>query len=126
MNIIDILYVRYFKEDGSSMSIGGIQSYITQLSKLATSMGYKVRVFQFGTHDFYRQTDIADVYAILKQGNQNGNLLIQKAAELHNKNDRWLTIIANDTLIPSFYVPNSIYSALRTGRLNVNLTADQM
>ena len=45
MKVLDILYVRYFKEDGSILSIGGVESYITQLGKLAVSLGIKVRVF---------------------------------------------------------------------------------
>ena len=70
MNLLDIIYVRYYKEDGSSLNIGGIESYITQLAKLASSLGTKVRVFQYGTHDFFKQTDSADVYAYFKSGNK--------------------------------------------------------
>ena len=108
MNIVDILYIRYFKEDGSSLSIGGVESYITQLAKLASSMGYKVRVFQYGAYDFKKRTDSAEVYAFYKKGKHNGEFLISKASEMHGQDDQWLTIIANDTLIPKFHVPNSI------------------
>ena len=48
MNLLDIIYVRYYKEDGSSLNIGGIESYITQLAKLASSLEIKARVFQYG------------------------------------------------------------------------------
>ena len=108
MNLLDIIYIRYYKEDGSSLNIGGIESYITQLAKLASSLETKVRVFQYGTHDFFKQTDSADVYAYFKSGNKNGDFLLKKAAQMHRHDDKWLTIIANDTLIPNYHVPNSI------------------
>lgn len=108
MNIVDILYVRYYKEDGSSLSIGGIESYITQLARLATSLGFKVRIFQYGTHDFKKQTDSAEVFAFYKHGRHDGDYLLKKASEMHSQDDKWLTIIANDTLIPKFYLPHSI------------------
>lgn len=108
MNLLDIIYVRYYKEDGSSLNVGGIESYITQLAKLASSLGLKTRVFQYGTHDFFKQTDHADVYAYYKTGNYKGEFLLKKASEMHGPDDKWLTIIANDTLIPNYHVPNSI------------------
>lgn len=108
MNIIDIIYVRYFKEDGSTLSVGGVESYITQLSRLAITLDIKVRVFQYGNHNFQKDTGHADVYAFYKKGNHNGNFLLQKAAELHDTNDKYLTIIANDSLIPNYKVQNSI------------------
>lgn len=108
MNILDILYVRYFKEDGSSLSIGGIESYITQLSKLAHSLNIHVRVFQYGNHDFKRKTDYADIYAFFKNGSHNGDFLLKKATELHGENDCVVTIIANDLIIPKSKIKNSI------------------
>ena len=108
MKIIDIVYIRYFKEDGSSLNIGGIESYITQLARLSSSLGIKVRVFQYGTHDFFRQTDSADVFAYFKSGNKNGDFLLKKASQMHKPADKCLTIIANDTLIPNYHIPNSI------------------
>lgn len=108
MNLLDIIYVRYYKEDGSSLNVGGIESYITQLAKLASSLGLKTRVFQYGTHDFFKQTDHAYVYAYYKTGNYKGEFLLKKASEMHGPDDKWLTIIANDTLIPNYHVPNSI------------------
>ena len=108
MNLLDIIYVRYYKEDGSSLNVGGIESYITQLAKLASSLGLKTRVFQYGTHDFFKQTDHADVYAYYKTGNYKGEFLLKKASEMHGPDDKWLTIIANDKLIPNYHVPNSI------------------
>lgn len=108
MNLLDIIYVRYYKEDGSSLNIGGIESYITQLAKLASSLEIKARVFQYGSHDFFKQTDSADVYAYHKSENKDGDFLLKKATQMHNPDDKWITIIANDTLIPNYHVPNSI------------------
>lgn len=85
MKVLDILYVRYFKEDGSILSIGGVESYITQLGKLAVSLGIKVRVFQYGTHDFYKQADGIDVYAYFKKGKHNGDFLLKNRHKAQRK-----------------------------------------
>lgn len=108
MNIIDIIYVRYFKEDGSALSIGGIETYISQLARLASSMTIKVRVFQYGNYDFHRQTDFAEVFAFYKKDHHSGDFLLKKAEELRENKDKHITIIANDTLIPKKKVNNSI------------------
>lgn len=108
MNILDIFYVRYYKEDGSVLSIGGIESYITQLTKLAYKLGFKSRIFQFGNTEFERHEDYATVYAVIKRKRHDFKRLYNKALSMRDPSNNYINIIANDELIPSFKVPNSI------------------
>lgn len=49
---IHIIYQNYLTRDGSSLSIGGIQTYITNLSQLLVSHGHSVFVYQQADVEF--------------------------------------------------------------------------
>lgn len=108
MQVIDIYYLRYYKEDGTVLSIGGIETYITQLTKLANQLGFKARVFQFAYDDFVKEEECATVYAVKIRGRKDFKLLYNKALSTREDTNKYINIIANDELIPSFDVPNSI------------------
>lgn len=108
MIIVDIFYVLYLDEDGVGFSIGGVETYITQLSVLATQLGYKVRIFQFAKKDFTKTIDNAIVYGFSHTGKHNDGYLMKKAEELYERGNRYVSIIANDTLIPNYKVNSSI------------------
>lgn len=108
MNVLDIYYVRYYKEDGSGLSIGGVESYITQLTILARKLGFISRIFQFGNQEFIKQGNHCTVYAVVKKRGNDFKLLYNKALSTRVASDKYINIIANDELIPSFNVPNSI------------------
>lgn len=108
MQVIDIFYVRYYKEDGTTLSIGGIETYITQLAGLAHKLGFKARVFQFGYDDFVKDDECATVYAVKIKGRKEFKKLYNKALSTREDENKYINIIANDLLIPSFDVPNSI------------------
>ena len=108
MNTLDIFYVRYYKEDGSELAIGGVESYITQLIRLAYKLGFKSRIFQFGDAEFERCEEHAMVYAVRKRKNSDFKSLYNKALSMRNSSDKYVNVIANDELIPSFRVPDSI------------------
>ena len=55
MRILDIYYVHFLTDDGEKMSIGGIETYILYLTKLAEEMGLGVRIFQFSCENFKKQ-----------------------------------------------------------------------
>lgn len=48
---IDILYLHYVNEDGTA-SIGGVQSYIREISLILTELGAQVRICQFADRPF--------------------------------------------------------------------------
>lgn len=57
-----IIYRNYLKPDGSQMSIGGIQTYIRNLTGIFRKCGYQVIIHQIATQDFEMQRDGVIVY----------------------------------------------------------------
>lgn len=108
MNIVDIFYVRYFTEDGSKLAIGGVETYITQLSRLICDLGCKVRIFQYADIDFEKHLDYATVYGYADKKQKNKAFLFNKAKLLYEKGNKYLTIIGSDVITPNFKVDNSI------------------
>ncbi len=108
MFCFDIIYVRYLKEDGSGMSIGGIETYISQLVKLISDLGYKSRIFQFSNNDFLKYDAIGtEIHGIYSKGRKLKHLY-DSVFKSRQQNTNYITIIANDELIPDYYVKNSI------------------
>lgn len=108
MNIVDIFYVRYFTEDGSKLAIGGVETYITMLSRLICSLGCKVRIFQYSNSDFEKHLDYATVYGCADKKQKDKAFLFNKAKLLYEKGNKYLTIIGSDIITPDFKVDNSI------------------
>lgn len=82
MKTIDILYVRFFDPKGDVMTLGGIQTYISQLTKLALKIGFRVRIFQYSDIAFEKVIfEEAKVIGInLPQNKRNANTLYKKYA----------------------------------------------
>lgn len=108
MYVVDIFYVRYLTENGNQLSIGGVESYITQLTHLVYSMGCEVRIFQYAEYDFIKKLDFVTIYGYSHKGKPNDGFLFKKAYKSYKNGNKYLTIIANDTLIPNYKVKNSI------------------
>ena len=108
MNIVDIIYVRYFTEDGKKIAIGGVETYITQLAHLICDLGHKVRIFQYANFDFEKKLDYAVVYGCVDNKRKNKGFLFNKAKSLYKKGNKYLTIIGSDIITPNFKVENSI------------------
>lgn len=62
-----IIY-NYLKLDGSGISIGGIQTYITNLIPLLKESGYDITIYQWATTDFHQEFDNYDVYGLKDEG----------------------------------------------------------
>lgn len=62
-----IIYYNYLKPDGSEVSIGGVQTYITNLIPILRQCGYVVSIYQRAIRDFYKKLDDCDVYGIEHQ-----------------------------------------------------------
>lgn len=108
MKVIDIFYVRFLTEDGSKLSIGGIQTYISNLIKLAEKMDFGVRIFQFSSAYFERKYENAIVFGVKRGRNSNFTKLYKYALSKRDEGNNYINIIANDSLIPRWKVPNSI------------------
>lgn len=62
-----IIYYNYLNPDGSGMSIGGIQTYITNLIPVLQHCGYDVTIYQRSLKDFHQELDAYDVYGVEHQ-----------------------------------------------------------
>ena len=54
MKIAHIIYRNYLNPDGEGMSIGGIQTYLTNLVAVLHELGYNVALYQRGDIDFHK------------------------------------------------------------------------
>lgn len=61
-----ILYKNYLSPDGSQMSVGGIQTYITNLIPVVQKFGYKVHIYQHSEKDFETVKDGVTISGISK------------------------------------------------------------
>ncbi|MBD5371763.1 MAG: glycosyltransferase family 4 protein [Bacteroides sp.] len=59
-----ILYINYLSPDGERVTVGGIQTYIDNLSDLLREMGYEIRLYQRATSTFHKRVNEMDVYGI--------------------------------------------------------------
>ena len=105
--VIDIFYTKYLTEDGNKLSVGGIESYIYHLTELSHTLGIPTRVFQFAKNDFKVEYHNSVVYGV-KNNSESFKALWNTALSVRNGSDRYLSIIANDSLIPSWKIPNSL------------------
>ena len=111
MKVLDIIYIRYLDALGQKMTVGGIQTYISQLADLAVHMGYCVRIFQFADKEFQIATgENITVFGIPVSGIEKKDKFIAQILKTQNKlENQYVTIFANvDNMLPKTYVPNSI------------------
>ena len=61
MTHIDIFSRSYYSYEGKSATIGGVQTYLTNLSEYLAGKGYDVSIIQRGEADFVQNPDFATV-----------------------------------------------------------------
>ncbi len=110
MIVLDIIYTRYFDATGSVMTIGGIQTYITRLSHLASTIGLHVRIFQYSCVPFAKQqgSNIEIIGVPLSAKKQNPNRLYKEVEKSRKYINSYITLFATDIIIPTHKVPHSI------------------
>lgn len=64
-----IIYYNYLKPDGSGMSVGGIQTYLTNLIPVLENCGYCVTVYQRSSCNFHKEMGSYDVYGVGNKDN---------------------------------------------------------
>lgn len=97
MKQIRILYDKYFDFSGNKLTLGGIQTYITDLSELCHSLGYKVTIYQMGDSDKTASLENCEIrQVIIKHADYQG--FVNKVSLLIDSND--LVIFATDMIIP--------------------------
>lgn len=98
---VDILYLYYTDKEGN-ISIGGVQSYIRELSSLIVEMGMNVRIIQFSDSPFTLRLSEkirVESFAIsCKNPNKRYRKLYEEA--LRTRTEPSFTIFAADTIVP--------------------------
>lgn len=59
-----LLYVNYLSPDGEKITVGGIQTYLNNLSELLMEMGYEVVIYQRASKNFNRKYNNIEVIGI--------------------------------------------------------------
>lgn len=62
--VAHIIYYNYLNHDGSERSIGGIQTYITNLIPVLKDAGFEVAIYQRGSVAFQKEADGATVHGV--------------------------------------------------------------
>ncbi len=105
---LDIIYSRYYDFNGHTVTIGGVQTYITQLACLTSEIGFDVRILQCAEHAF-QKTILNNVTLIgLPVAPGNPDRLYKAVTQTRNTIRNYISLFATDSLIPSQKVPNSI------------------
>lgn len=98
---VDILYIHYTDKDGN-IAIGGVQSYIRELSALIAELGLKVRIVQFADVPFSLKLSNnieAVAFAIDDKKPSVRYRKLYKEA-LRTRSEPTFTIFAADTIVP--------------------------
>lgn len=71
MRKIHIIYPNYLNKDGDKMSVGGIQTYLSNLIDLIKDKGLEVSLYQTANYNFEKNIDALKIYAIKTSSNKN-------------------------------------------------------
>lgn len=102
LNSVDIIYGRYLS-DNKEITIGGVQTYITDLCKVIRELGLKVRIVQFARENYVQALQEGVFAAGFKIEEKNAPQRYQRlydAAVQTRDSAETLTIFATDTIIP--------------------------
>lgn len=95
---VHIIFDLFLTWDGSHKSIGGIETYISNLCSVITRMGHAASVYQVGNFTFEKEFDGVKVfgYPIANQKNR-GKYLLERCKE-HFDYDKDVVIFGNDVI----------------------------
>lgn len=107
---VDILYLKYYDENQKKVTLGGIQTYITNLVHILRQINVETRIVQYSNHaDFEEAYDGCKIAGFSKKSEKYDNEYLYKCALKSRKKDiEYFTIFATDTLIPRMSVKNSL------------------
>ena len=111
MTHIDIFSRSYFSYDGKGATVGGVQTYLTNLAKSLTSNGYDTTIIQRGEVDFLQSADYVSIVGFTTNSLTPKKLIKElylKRCAQRQQGEKYITIIASDQVIPKVKIPNSI------------------
>ncbi len=68
---VHLIYFNYLNPDGEGFSIGGIQTYITNLLPVLRECGHTTTIYQRSSLPFHKEIDGTEIYGIAHQQNYN-------------------------------------------------------
>lgn len=108
---LKIINMRYLDYEGKQITVGGVQTYITNLAKVAKELEMNVEVFQFAEKDFvvqYNGITVHGVKTVMKQNFNKKSLLLYKHCVKSYDPDRDILLFGTDIMIPKFKVEYAI------------------
>ncbi len=104
---VHIIYSNYLSPDGEKMTVGGIQTYIRQLSDVILKMGYQVAVYQNASIPFVRKLDGATIHGVICREQKKRREALLKECMRHFEKQSDILIWASELLVtpvdPSVY-----------------------
>ena len=108
---IKILNTRYFDFYGESVTIGGVQTYITNLAQVAEELGMTVEVYQFAKNAFERRCNNILVHGVevnTEKKLERNSLILYKHCMKTFDNNVDLLIFGSDIMIPKIKIIDSL------------------
>lgn len=108
---VKIVNMRYLDYDGEQITVGGVQTYITNLAKVAGELNMKVEVYQFANKDFILQYHTILVHGIktdMQLSLKKKSLLLYRRCMENYNYDCDILIFGTDIMIPEFRVEHAI------------------
>ena len=98
---LKILNMRYLDYDGNDITIGGVQTYITNLATVAFGLGMSVEVYQFANNTFNKDYQNIKVHGVKVDINKDlkikKNILYNECMKSYSEED--ILIFGTDLLI---------------------------
>lgn len=109
MVIFDIIYSNYYDFKERKIVIGGVETYIKNLSDLISNLGYSVRICQIADKDdYYQLSNKVAIHAFSVTSRKKFKNLLERVVLTREERNHYFTIFATDTIIPNQKVENSV------------------
>lgn len=110
MGKVFILCQRYFDYEGDTITIGGIQSYISMLIPVVKEIGMDVIIYQYATKDFKKDHDGCKVIGVnnYKFNSRKRNALLYNSVMKEFRRGEDILLFATDSIIQKNDVDDSI------------------
>lgn len=103
-----LLYINYLSPDGEKLTLGGIQTYITNLSDLLKDLGYKIKIYQRGEKRFKKIVDGIEVFGVpgsSLRAKTIGEELFKECKEYFNNEEDILIFGSDDYICKTDGIP---------------------
>ena len=94
---ITFLYERYYDFDKEVVTIGGIQTYLTELMKICLGLGYDVQLFQMGDTDRHAEVDGISIVQTRVEGHDYEGFFRTVADTIHGEAR---VVFGTDIMVP--------------------------